>query len=441
MQFVMWDVGAHPLWCYHMDPILALVYVVSAEDVVSARDGLRELAGADELRSARLLVLVNRRDADAECALSDAEVSAALRLSELPWTCHVQRACAVTGEGLLAGLGWLAGSCQHTASPAGLYEGNRTYLYYGNAAQRLRRQDREGWELVVQMNKDQRLRSELYQCNEQVLPLVSFPNPDSPEVSQWDVTICGAPGSPYEGVEYRFVFTFGDRYPTCAPSLHCLTPNGRIPVGEVPLPSLVQWEPYCSVETVVAELAELLFSPGGNADDVKRRMATDAAPVGRPPAGAVDHDLFGALLLTSVSDNSVATCPFPGKMNLGMLANLAQSAMEYGTSPPSRSGSSGSGDSPQKYFGRMRPFEMSPSDFDALWATLHGEMSGVIGSCEFTLPDCFYRLGNSAAAAQLPDGALVLLQLRAGDGDVCFKVRGSALASQRVAAGLESLGK
>ncbi|KAG2544408.1 ADP-ribosylation factor 1-like [Panicum virgatum] len=114
MSFTFWDVGGHapnrPLWKYYFHDTQGLVFIVDSSDrdrVRLARDELNTLLNAEELRDAALLVLANKQDLPN--AMSAAEMTEELGIHESLGNrrCHIQSACATSGEGLYEGLDWL----------------------------------------------------------------------------------------------------------------------------------------------------------------------------------------------------------------------------------------------------------------------------------------------------------------------------------------------
>jgi len=114
VKFTIWDVGGggqiRPLWRHYFPNTQGLVYVVDSSDrdrMGEARDALFRLLAEDELQNAILLVFANKQDLPN--AMSQPEIVEALGLHLLrkrQW--YVQGACASSGDGVSAGLAWLA---------------------------------------------------------------------------------------------------------------------------------------------------------------------------------------------------------------------------------------------------------------------------------------------------------------------------------------------
>ena len=71
------------------------------------KDELSRLLGHEDLQNSVILVFANKQDL--KDAMSPAEITDALNLHSIKnhgW--HIQASCAVTGEGLHDGLGWIA---------------------------------------------------------------------------------------------------------------------------------------------------------------------------------------------------------------------------------------------------------------------------------------------------------------------------------------------
>ena len=112
--FEVWDLGGQanlrPSWAAYYKATDAVIMVVDSTDRARAGVAKGELFGllADaHTRSAPLLVVANKQDAPG--AMGVPELTAALSLHSVQrhdW--HVQPACALTGEGLVEGLEWVA---------------------------------------------------------------------------------------------------------------------------------------------------------------------------------------------------------------------------------------------------------------------------------------------------------------------------------------------
>ena len=116
--FSVWDVGGQdsirPLWRHHLTGTQGVVYVVDSNDRQRVRKAAQELHKImldHSMRNACLLVFANK--CDLPHSLSADEVSTELQLEQLqPRAWHVQPSCAVPGEGLWAGLKWLAANAK-----------------------------------------------------------------------------------------------------------------------------------------------------------------------------------------------------------------------------------------------------------------------------------------------------------------------------------------
>jgi len=112
-EFVVWDVGGkdkiRPLYRHYFPGTRALIFVVDSNDrdrFEDAREELHHFLNDEMLSGLPLLVLANKQDLP--CAMSAAQVAAALLLSSIrdrPWLVHASSAC--TGHGLYEGLDWL----------------------------------------------------------------------------------------------------------------------------------------------------------------------------------------------------------------------------------------------------------------------------------------------------------------------------------------------
>ena len=114
VHFSVWDVGGQdsirPLWRHYYTGTQGLIYVVDSNDrdrVRKAAEELHKMILDNEMRFASLLVLANK--IDLPHSLSVEEVTREMRLDEIKdreW--KIQPTCAISGEGLLVGLKWLA---------------------------------------------------------------------------------------------------------------------------------------------------------------------------------------------------------------------------------------------------------------------------------------------------------------------------------------------
>ncbi|PAA79382.1 hypothetical protein BOX15_Mlig002685g2, partial [Macrostomum lignano] len=114
IHFVMWDLGGQTsiraTWETYYQSTDFIILVIDSSDrqrLAVIKDELYKMLASDHLKRARLLVLANKQDINGR--LSAAEISQALDLTSIranPW--HIQACCALSGEGLTAGLEWLA---------------------------------------------------------------------------------------------------------------------------------------------------------------------------------------------------------------------------------------------------------------------------------------------------------------------------------------------
>ena len=119
IAFTVWDVGGQtkirPLWQHYYENCDGIIYVVDSSDSLrmkEAREELEEVLGDDRVRDSSLLVFANKQDMPN--ALNPTEVTEKLGLGQLrtrEW--FIQSTCAVTGEGIVDGLEWLANSLKN----------------------------------------------------------------------------------------------------------------------------------------------------------------------------------------------------------------------------------------------------------------------------------------------------------------------------------------
>ena len=116
ISFTVWDVGGQTkirrLWQHYYENSDAVVFVVDSSDrqrFAEAKEELDGMLADDRLRAASLLVFSNKTDMPGSA--TTAEVTEKLGLHERrerDW--YIQATCAVTGEGIVEGLEWLADS-------------------------------------------------------------------------------------------------------------------------------------------------------------------------------------------------------------------------------------------------------------------------------------------------------------------------------------------
>jgi hypothetical protein len=110
----VWDLGGQDRlrtsWATYYRGTHAVIIVVDSTDrtrISIVRDELFKLLEHEDLQPAVVLVFANKQDL--KDAMSPAEISDALSLHSIKrhdW--HIQACCALTGEGLYDGLGWIA---------------------------------------------------------------------------------------------------------------------------------------------------------------------------------------------------------------------------------------------------------------------------------------------------------------------------------------------
>lgn len=96
------------------DAVIVVVDSTDRQRMGTVAAEVSRLLASEELHRAAILVLANKQDLQE--ALSPEELSAALGLtSERSHAYHVQASCALTGEGLMDAMAWLAAAVTHTA--------------------------------------------------------------------------------------------------------------------------------------------------------------------------------------------------------------------------------------------------------------------------------------------------------------------------------------
>lgn len=115
VKFNMWDVGGQarlrPLWRHYFPATNALIFVIDSSDrdrMLQAKEELFSIIGEKEMEKVVLLVLANKQDLPG--AMTPNEVSDFLQLGEnlknQLWS--VIGSNALTGQGLIEGLSWIA---------------------------------------------------------------------------------------------------------------------------------------------------------------------------------------------------------------------------------------------------------------------------------------------------------------------------------------------
>ena len=114
ISFTVWDVGGQQkiraLWQHYFQDTQGVIYVVDSNDpqrLEEAKEELDNVLADDRMRDCVLLVFANKQDMPH--AASTTEITDKLGLQhhrERQW--FIQSTCAVTGEGIVEGLEWMA---------------------------------------------------------------------------------------------------------------------------------------------------------------------------------------------------------------------------------------------------------------------------------------------------------------------------------------------
>ncbi|EFJ15934.1 ARF-like GTPase [Selaginella moellendorffii] len=114
IRFEVWDLGGQERlrasWVTYYRGAHAVILVVDSTDrarIAVIKDELFRLLQHEDLQQAVVLVFANKQDL--KDAMAPAEITDALSLHTIKnhdW--HIQACCALTGEGLFDGLGWVA---------------------------------------------------------------------------------------------------------------------------------------------------------------------------------------------------------------------------------------------------------------------------------------------------------------------------------------------
>ncbi|KAK3285410.1 hypothetical protein CYMTET_6986 [Cymbomonas tetramitiformis] len=122
LNFEVWDLGgqqnlraAWPTYYRQTDAVIMMVDSTDRARIAISKDELGRIIGHEELVGAVVLVFANKQDL--KDAMTTAELSESLGLHHIKthnW--QIQACCALTGEGLFEGLGWIAQQVSELAS-------------------------------------------------------------------------------------------------------------------------------------------------------------------------------------------------------------------------------------------------------------------------------------------------------------------------------------
>jgi len=91
---------------------------------------------------------------------------------------------------------------------------------------------------------------------------------DSQNIREWEATIIGPEGSPYEGGEFKLSVSFGDNYPFQPPKVQFVTKVYHCNIastGQICLDILKDaWSPALTVSKVLLSICSLLTDPNPN---------------------------------------------------------------------------------------------------------------------------------------------------------------------------------
>ncbi|XP_064352100.1 putative ADP-ribosylation factor-like protein 5C isoform X3 [Camelus dromedarius] len=112
-HFLMWDIGGQEAlrstWNTYYSNTEFIILVIDSTDrdwLLTTREELYKMLAHEALRDASVLIFANKQDM--KDSMTTVEISQFLTLSAIkdhPW--HIQGCCALTGEGLPAGLQWM----------------------------------------------------------------------------------------------------------------------------------------------------------------------------------------------------------------------------------------------------------------------------------------------------------------------------------------------
>ncbi|XP_030045088.1 putative ADP-ribosylation factor-like protein 5C [Microcaecilia unicolor] len=112
-HFLMWDIGGQETlrstWNTYYSNTEFVILVIDSTDrerLTVTKEELYKMLAHEDLQNAAVLIFANKQDV--KNSMSASEISKFLTLSSIkdhPW--HIQGCCALTGEGLPAGLEWM----------------------------------------------------------------------------------------------------------------------------------------------------------------------------------------------------------------------------------------------------------------------------------------------------------------------------------------------
>ncbi|XP_050791243.1 putative ADP-ribosylation factor-like protein 5C [Gopherus flavomarginatus] len=112
-HFLMWDIGGQETlrstWNTYYSNTEFVILVIDSTDrerLTVTKEELYKMLAHEDLQNAAVLIFANKQDV--KNSMTASEISKFLTLSSIkdhPW--HIQGCCALTGEGLPAGLEWM----------------------------------------------------------------------------------------------------------------------------------------------------------------------------------------------------------------------------------------------------------------------------------------------------------------------------------------------
>ena len=99
-------------------------------------------------------------------------------------------------------------------------------------------------------------------------PLGGIGGPVNENLKNWEVTIPGPPGTPFEGGSFKIEIKLDDNYPNSTPNCHFLTkvfhPNINFKDGSICVKLLNNWTNKSSICGIIVALYGLLKEPNQN---------------------------------------------------------------------------------------------------------------------------------------------------------------------------------
>lgn len=118
IAYTIWDLAGQEcyrsLWASMFEGSHVVILAIDSSDrerISVVKYELQKILQMDTLSSAALLIYANKQDI--EGGLTPVDIANELELTDLKRPFHIQGCCALTGDGLLQGLEWIATQLKH----------------------------------------------------------------------------------------------------------------------------------------------------------------------------------------------------------------------------------------------------------------------------------------------------------------------------------------